>query len=261
MSSNRPCQAAKTAPKGSRAKTQIVQPQTLMRRRRKNDSEKDTFDEVADMARTGYHLAVKLADLMNIETKCYYYGQTGAQPTPSMQTLTPTWSSLTPVTTLNFIENGDNDYQRIGDSLKIQHLDLVFSMSNTNRIEVPEFRVVVFWDETQQTPTADAVLETAFFGTPLITAIPKDWDEKSATKILHDKVYRYNEVQYDSNTNSFITNSSATHRISMPINLHTQFEQDALTIATGALKFFVVTSVANSLSQVRWTARLLFTDD
>lgn len=233
------------------------QPQAMIRRK---ESSRDTFDEVADEAKSAFRLASRIAGLINLETKCMYWGQTSIVPTPAVQTMAPSWSSMTPVI-LNSIQQGDDDFQRIGDSVKIQHLDLMFTI-NASGIPGRKFRVVVFWDETSSTPASNQVLEAAFFGSNLITSVPKDWDEKASTKILHDQVYETTSHYYFDGASPAVTAiQSSNHRISLRIDKHTMFEDQTTTIVTGALKFFIVTDTADTDSSINWQSRILYTDD
>lgn len=229
---------------------------------RKKDEEKDTFDDVADMARSGYRLAKRLADLINVETKCYYYGQTTGSPVPVI--VGPnnvTWSGSTPVT-VNIPTVGDADFQRIADSIKIQHIDLIVhvGLAAQSGPNIPEIRVIMYWDETNSTNSQNQVLEDAFFATPLVTHIPKDWDEKASTKILLDEVYHTARDAALNAAGSNIDTKPFTFRHSMPINKHTQFENGSQTIVTGALKLFFVTNSSTN-TPISWTVRTLFTDD
>jgi len=235
----------------------VRQPQTLSLMKR--DEDKDTFDEVADMARSGYRLAKKLADLVNIETKCFFIAQTVLNPIPARFTNTPTWSGMTPVI-CNQIELGDTDFTRIGDSLKIQHFDLIFHQRGqqitANLGGLPQCRVIVFWDETNSTTLVNEVLEDAFVGTNIATQITKDWDEKASTKILYD--HTWTPMTHVDTAATFIT--PYNHRHSMSINKHTQYEDTTSTIVTGALKLFFITNTAATVT-IDWTTRCLFTDD
>lgn len=226
------------------------------------DSERDTFDEVADMARSGYRLAKKIADLVNIETKCMYLGQTALNPVPTPVTYNSNWSSTTLVT-LNEPSMGDNDYQRISDSIKVQHLDIMLHARSPGVFldHLPAFRIIVLWDETNHLTTANEVLEAAFFGTYLITTIPKDWEEKANSKILYDKLHKpYRDTYGWKDANGFAGNGTALKRVSIPINLHTQFDNGTQTIVTGGLKMFIVSDSATEIPIVM-SSRILYTDD
>lgn len=243
------------------AKTALTVRQVPTVSLRKKDEDEDTFDEVADMARSGYRLAKRLADLINVETKCYYYGQNASFPTPQTVTNNVTWLGMTPET-INQPTVGDLDFQRIADSIKIQHLDIIvhIGVAAQSVPNIPEIRMVVFWDETASTNTQNQVLEDAFFGTPLVTHIPKDWDEKASTKILLD--HTYDTVKY-AQLNAAGTNVDTKpfgFRHSIPINKHTQFENGTQVIVTGALKVFFVSN-SSSTVPITWTSRILFTDD
>lgn len=246
-------QTANAAQKSSK-NTQISPVPTSFRKR----YEKDTFDEVADMARSGYHLAKRIADLVNIESKCYYIGQLFSDPVPHPQVMAPTWSTMTPVI-INRPELGDNDYQRISDSIKIQHLDVMFNLkyaSATNGRRT--YRVIIYWDETNSTTASTDILEAGFFGTSLIVTIPKDWEEKSNTKILYDENH-YIEPTYPSTAAIY---APINWRVSMPINKHTQFDNGSRTIVTGALKMFACCDeAATGDTTLEYTARIIYTDD
>lgn len=229
-------------------------PTSLMKR------DEDTFDEVADMARSGYRLARKLADLVNIETKCYFHNQSTASPVPTMVTSTPSSSGMTPVI-VNEVQVGDDDYQRIGDSIKLQHVDLIYSsrgQSVTGGVAgYFEYRVILFWDETNSTTLANQILEAGLLGTTLATVLTKDWDEKASTKILLDHTFRPEMLESGGQVIMYPT----WHRKSIAINKHTQYEDNTQTIVTGALKLVVFTNSAVASSGFDWQCRCLFTDD
>jgi len=226
------------------------------------ESERDTFDEVADMARSGYRLAKKIADLVNIEAKCYYLGQTQINPVPVPVTYNSNWSSTTLVT-LNDPTMGDNDYQRISDSIKVQHLDIMLHARSPAQYlnHIPAFRVVVLWDETNHLLAANEILEAAFFSTYLITTMPKDWEEKSNSKILYDKLHKpYRDTYGYKDGSGFAGCGTAMERVSIPINLHTQYDVGTTTIVTGALKMFIVSDSATEIPIIM-TSRIIYTDD
>jgi len=235
-----------------------------MEKPKTNLSEKreDTeLDKIAEEAKSAFRLAMRIADLVNIENKCYYFDQTLAVPTPQLLGLQATWLSSTPEI-VNRPPLGDEDFMRIGDSIKIQHFDLMFTINAIGGVPTHKVRVVVYWDETNSTNTANEVLETFAFGTSLTTSIPKNWEEKASTKILHDKVYTQDTEWVGS---AFYNKQSSGHRISMPINRHTQFQEGTQTIVTGALKFFMVTDQppisTPPPNSINWQSRVIYTDD
>lgn len=227
---------------------------------RRESSKKDTFDEVADMARSGYRLARKLADLVNIEHKCLFYNQTAANPVPGIQTLSQNWSTMTPVT-LNVNEAGDLDFQRCGDSFKIQHLDFYLTPNqSTSATMLPSYRLIIFWDETNSSNTTADLIEAAFISTVMTQKMTKDWDNKASTKILFDESFAPVATEYYAPNFAWHTKHFAHHRISFPIDKHTQFEAGTTTIVTGALKFIIITD-NTATSTFFWQARMLYTDD
>lgn len=212
------------------------------------------------MARSGYRLAKRIADLVNIETKCFFYQQTAANPIPARATSTVNWSGTTPVI-VNEIELGDLDFQRIGDSVKLQHLDFYLHQRagalTVGTVSAPTFRVIVFWDETNGT-TTEPILEAGYYGTNIITCMTKDWDEKASTKILYDYVWTPSHLGFDSANIMYI--NQHTHRHSMPINKHTQFENGGQVIVTGAIKVLFFSNIGQNQT-IDWAVRMLFTDD
>lgn len=226
------------------------------RRRRQPEREKDGFDEVAAVARSAYRIASKIKDVINIETKSFMFGQSSGSPDPVPQTASFASSGLTPVT-LNQPTLGDNDYQRIGDSIKIHHLDLLLRVTKPNSIPDVGLRIVVFWDESNQITSTTQLFYSTLLSTGLATLSPKDWDQRHDSRFLYDKHVNmqsdtWNGANYDAQVKYF--------HIKLPIGLHTQFEEGTTTINTGALKFTVLSDQGVNSSLI-WQSRITYTDD
>lgn len=246
---NTAASSASTARKGTNAK-----PMTLYQTSRRN-----TIDKVAEEASSAYHLARRLAKLENLHTKSWYYDQyTAANPVPQPKVMSPTSSSMTPVI-LNTPALGVTDFERVGDSVLVKHLELMFRLEPSATIS-RTYRVVVFWDEGNTIQDSGAYLETGFFTGglfPLMPVIPKDWDNKALTTQLHDGMY-YVENVFNDTGQSFVK-APRLHKVSVPVNRHTQFDSDG-SIVTGALRFFVITDATNSDSSFYWTSRITYED-
>lgn len=226
------------------------------RRRREPRKEEDNFDRVADVARSAYRIASKIKDVINIETKSYLYAMTSAAPDPLYQTASFAYNGLTPVT-VNTPPLGDEDYERIADSIKVHRLKLMLRITKPNNIQEIAYRVVVFWDEGNQVANVSNIFYATLLSTPLATVSPKDWDQRHDSRILYDKHFLMKDSQWNgSNYGSDIHYVD----VSLPIGLHTQFEAGTQAIVTGALKFTVI-SDSSTNSTLHWQSMITYTDD
>lgn len=225
-------------------------------RRRAPRREKDSFDEVADVARSAYRIASKIKDVINIETKSYLLGQSSAFPNPATQTASFTWSGMTPVT-LNDPDIGEEDFQRIGDSIKIHHLRLGIHAERPIAAVSVTMRLVVLWDEGNQINSVSDYLYASLVGGFGGVLSPKDWDKRFLCKTLLDKYIHLEEAEWNG-SNYAAGSHDAVYNI--PIGKHTQFEAGTNTIVTGALKFFMISSNAGT-SALSYVPMITYTDD
>jgi len=224
--------------------------------RRPARREQDSFDEVADLARNGYRLASRIAEMVNIETKAYTMGQTAGIPDPVMTTVAFNWSSMT-----NGILNdpglGDQDFQRIGDSIKIHNLKLNGLLFRASGVDTIAMRVILYWDEGNMSPNGTDVLYASGFGQVGSITTFKDWDKRKNTRILHDETFILTATA--GSINNFGGNFHH-FKISKKLGLHTQFEAGTQTIVTGALRImFLSNSPSNSTAY--FTSEIQYTDD
>lgn len=226
-------------------------------RRREPRRERDTFDEVAGVARSAYRIASKIKDVINIETKSYMSGQTAASPDPAALTATFNWSGMIPVI-VNGMQLGDEDFQRIGDSIKVHRLKLLLRIEKPNTNDDSKNRLIVYWDEGNSATVASDVLYSSLLGTNIGFMSPKDWDKRHDTRIIYDKYLNQHSDTYNATTSYGY--DQIFHVVDIPIGLHTQFEAGTQTIVTGALKFFLV-SDATTNSTLSYQTMITYTDD
>jgi len=219
----------------------------------------DNFDKTAEIARSAYHTVMEIKDLMNLETKSYIYGQTAAAPNPTPQAGGLNWSGTILGTNLGHtLEQGDDDFQRIGDSIKIQHAHIRLRLTKNQAADDTHARIIVFWDEGNQVDVVEKMLINGFKGTSAAVLSFKEWDLRFDTKIIAEKFVHMPADSY--NTTALFGESVALVDFSLPINKHTQYLSGTTTIVTGALKCMVITDNTNNISCV-WSSQLLYTDD
>jgi len=221
--------------------------------RRPARREQDSFDEVADLARNGYRLASRIAEMVNIETKVYTMGQTAANPDPVMTTVAFNWSSMT-----NGILNdpglGDMDFQRIGDSIKIHNVKIHGLLLRPTAFDAVAVRILLYWDEGNMSPLGSDVLYASGFGQVGSVTTFKDWDKRKNTRILHDETVTLN--------NWAASGIGSWHKfdISKKLGLHTQFEAGTQTIVTGALRIMFLSTTSVNMNGY-FTSEIQYTDD
>jgi len=227
------------------------------RRRREPRREKDSFDEVADVARSAYRIASKIKDVINIETKSYIRLQSTAVPTPTPTTSSFNYNAMTPVI-INAPEQGDEDFQRIGDSIKIHHLRFAFTVLKPDALPDQQVRLIIFWDEGNQIAAASDVLYSSLLGLQAAPLSPKDWDKRHNSRILYDKHFKQSSDTWNANTAYGVDSTSKV--VDLRIGLHTQFSAGTTTIVTGALKYFFVSDNSTNTS-VHVVPMITYTDD
>lgn len=223
-----------------------------MSRRRETDS----FDEVADLARNGYRLASRIAEMVNIETKAYTPGQLTAAPDPVIKSLPFTWSSTTNEI-LNDPSQGDADFQRIGDSIKIHRVNIRGTVLKPSTLECFVYRTILYWDEGNTSPSGNDVLYFSMLGSIGATSSMKDYDKRKNTRILHDETYT---IGTPAATSTGLTANYHHFHIHKKIGLHTQFEAGTQTIVTGALRLMIISNISASV-QCYYMSEIQYTDD
>lgn len=226
-------------------------------RRYRRRRDKDSFDEVADVARSAYRIASKIKDVINIETKSYILGQTAVAPDPLSSTGTFSYSAMTPVT-LNVPAQGTEDFQRIGDSIKIHHLRFAFTVQKSDQVSDQQYRLIILWDEGNSVIAASDVLYSTLLGTTGALLSPKDWDKRFDSRVLYDRVFNQNSLTY--NTTTAYGYDVQSHVVELPIKKHTQFEAGSTSIVTGALKFIFVSNHVTA-STYTIVPMITYTDD
>lgn len=189
---------------------------------------------VADMAYSGYKLAVKLARYVNAEEKFHDATLTGS---------TVDYTTGV-VSTLNAISQGDTDETRDGDSVKITRITGSIQCSG-NAAANTIVRYWIVWDPMNT-----------------ITTLANFWDTGSATAVLGNKDHDHRfqtRVLFDSKPRALVVANDSYVRI-RPINLkifkHTQFEAGTTTINSGAIKLFAISDQANASNEPTLRAQL-----
>lgn len=185
----------------------------------------------------------QLADAVNIEYKIY--DNITANSTPDYNGT---------IVSLNLPAQGTADTQRIGDSIKCQHLVVRGQVVNNPSASILNHtRVILVWDEQNQITALSDLLETT--GSSNVVFSPKHYDKRFRSNVLYDQMF----------TTSTYSGSQAFWKdfeINLPIDKHTQFSAASTTINTGALKMILMSSgVTTNLPSVTFYSRLSFTDD
>lgn len=151
------------------------------------------------------------------------------------------------LTVLNNPAQGLDDEQRVGDSIKVQKVDIRCHFNHTSNCVV---RLIVFWDQCNTINSTSEFLE--YSGSALAVDSFKDNDNRFLTKVLYDRVFNINTAQ----TLQYVV------RKTIHIGKHTQFDEDTTTINTGALKLIFVSDQAptTNVGSVGY-ARVYYTDN
>ena len=242
--------------------TQLSLPRPKSQATTEKAEEKDSFDEVANMARSAYKIGRVLLGELNVEYKLIENQVLG---------LLPDWAGATTYSNsvVNYCSQGQTDTTRSGDSIKIQNLMLRGFIASGNTILAfnnPTFvRCVVYWQKntdviTKVFPTdvgiSDGILDFYLKGTTagaLATNAPKDYDLDATSTILYDKTWT-------------ISSSTPYHIFNklIKINRHTQYENNSQNIASGVLRVAFLSNQSNAVSTrptVSWASRTYFIDN
>lgn len=186
--------------------------------------------------------------MINIEYKRYqgiiYSFQPSASNIVCSQTSTQT------VGHFNFfteIAQGDDDAQRVGDSIKVQNFIMKYELRAGAAAAQPYYvRLLFYWDETNQIDRTFAnstgvgsttgLLDNLTENNTLCTLATKDYDGDIKTKVLYEKLHR---VSAPLASEAF---SVQQHEINLKIDKHTQFENNSNTLNSGTLKCLIMGS-------------------
>lgn len=200
--------------------------------------------QVADMAYSGYKLAKRIWDVVNVE---YKYHDT------SLNSSEINYSGT--LTLLNDPAQGDTDLTRDGDSIKNQNLtvDVMISHHST-QAQVARFLIV--WDKQGSVSGVDTILDSTYTGSVLAPLARKDRDDRFKTRILYDS----GALDLPPSTTS---RAYTLRTINLPINMHTQFEAGTTTINTGRLYFLHIGSrnTASNNATMYMVSRVTYTDN
>lgn len=216
--------------------------------RRRTKAKKSKRMQVADYAGDAYSLAKRTAQglnylrkLINIETK--YFDVLPANFTVN---------STGVVTPLNLIPQGLNISDRVGDSIKIQHIRyrLVITSDPTAIVTTVRFLIVRDLENAGATPSTTDILESAN-----VVAQPNFINTRTRFSILVDE-----HIALDIDGIS-----ASVHAASMAHAGHIRFRGTAGAAASqaqGALFFLVLSSqAALLLPTITFASRLEYTDD
>jgi hypothetical protein len=162
--------------------------------------------------------------MLNVESKAIEQFETSALGNVST---TPLFTDLTAG-----IAQGDSDYTRDGDSLKINRLSVdytVFSVSDVVRVLI-----------TQSTDEAIAAADLlANVGSVYTVLSPKAWDTRSQFRVLYDRCHNLN----GSNGS---TSELQTHHFETKKEMHVQYFNGTTTVEKGAIQLWFVTLQAST---------------
>lgn len=234
------------------------------------EQSKDNFDRVANMAREAYDIGKEIMGMINVEYKRYQGAVLTFQPTSGniicSQTATQTNGHFNFFTE---ILQGDDDAQRVGDSIKVQNLVMKMECrANAGGAQPYYIKVIFYWDESNQIDRTFAnvsgagsttgLLENLTENISLCTMATKDYDGDIKTKILHEKLIKVGA------TLATESDSVSQHEFNLKINRHTQYENNTNTVNSGALKCLVMSSaVSGDLNRpsVSLYYQVYYTDD
>lgn len=243
--------------------TQLSLPRPKSQAITEKAEEKDSFDEVANMARSAYKIGRVLLGELNVEYKLIENQVLG---------LLPDWAGATAFSNsvVNYCSQGQTDTTRSGDSIKIQNLMLRGFIAAGNSILTftnPTFvRCVVYWQKNTDVITGvfpsgvgtqDGILDFYLKGTGAAGALainaPKDYDLDATSTILYDKTWT-------------ISSSTPYHIFNklIKINRHTQYENNSTSIASGVLRVAFLSNQSNAVATrptVSWASRTYFIDN
>lgn len=206
------------------------------RRRQYKKPQKPLRYQVADMAYSAYKGVKYLKDLVNLETKFY--------DTSFAATINNTGT----MTLLSAIPQGNQESQRVGDSVKLQTLQANFMFSMNNATAYTNVRIIIFKGdrENTSTPTGAWLLN----GGSLYDL--KTWRDRFQTRILYDNILTF------SNTGTL----AKVVRINQPLNFHCNFAPTSTTVEDGGLWMYVISDIAaTNFPSITGSARVLYTDD
>lgn len=238
------CQALSKPRSAQSASARLATAHSMVQALRQGET-KDNFDEIAEMARSAYHIALSLKDTINTEHKQFIVTR-GGDSTSS--------SGSIPVTGgINIPAQGDDSNQRIGDSIKLQNLTIRWQHRLAATVYSGKVRFIVFWDEANTVTNPAGFLNVN--AVPFGTLSHKVYDNRFLTKILYDK---------ESTLNADTANGAYSHTFEkvIEINKHTQFDVGTTTIMTGALKVaYYSTSAVSTDNLIDFCAAISYTDD
>lgn len=234
------------------------------------EESKDNFDRVASMARDAYTISKEIMGMINVEYKRYQGAIYSFQPTSGNIVCSQTTTQT--VGHFNFfteITQGDDDAQRVGDSIKVQ--DFIMKMecrAGAAGAQPYYIKVIFYWDESNQIDRTFAtvsgvgsttgLLEILTENTSLCTMATKDYDGDIKTKILEEKIIKVGP------TLATVSDSVSQHHFRLRINRHTQFENNSNVLNSGTLKCLIMSSaVSGDLNRpsVSLYYQVYYTDD
>lgn len=203
---------------------------------------------VAKTAYAAYNIASKIASLVNIEWKHHDVRN-------SAVIVDHTGNN----SILNDPQQGVTDLERIGDSIKCQHLlitgDVQRAAAATSNATVVTLYIV--WDRDNKLVGTTDLLEAATLTSTLAPYSHKRYDKRFQSRILRKFTFR---IDAGDPLRSF--------KMRVPLSkvlkqkAHTQFDNGSTVITTGALKFMFVSSEPLATAPLlQYNSRLLYTDD
>lgn len=219
-------------------------------KKRRFKAKKSTFGRFAKStaktaiaAYSALRLARKLKDAVNVEYKYkdYAYGQT------------PTYAGdmSYPIST---IDQGIRDFERIGDSIKVQNLIIrgFCKWNNANTVQMG--RIIVFWDKQARffngSLGGSSVLETV--GSAPAVLSPKNYDKRFLSKVILDKTFTVHAnrplIEFEQ---------------VIDISQHTQYRSGDNGRETGDIVVLLISdqSTTGTSPQMEYYTRVTYSDD
>lgn len=204
----------------------------------KHQAKTGAFGKVGQVAYKAFKIARRVMDVVNTE-----YHNVTLSSSAAAVSYSGGYSSL-----LTTISQGVQNYQRIGDSIKIQNITMRCFASRNGADAV--VRYILVWDPQNKVTDYSDVMD--YKNSPLAIIGPKNYDKRFQTRVLLDKCL-------------VVTEGNATIQMQdhvIPINEHTQFDETTTTINSGDLKLLVISNLTGAnLPTFSYVARVTFTDN
>lgn len=207
------------------------------RKRRRAINKSDLFDDTAEVARKGYHLAKKIARLVNVEIKNHDIDQTGTFTVPNTGI----------VHDLTVIAQGDSKGTRDGSSIKPLRVSGRLSINSSGSATFTKLRMILVRGKQENgvIPTISTYFETV---DPLS---PKNHNNRFQSKTLFDKTFIFNSV--DKKTGYMDINETLFG--------HVHYTDATTAIEDGGLYLIMLSDQATNVPSLGYYIRVSYTDN